>query len=177
MEIIEKLSPNQSLRKSVKIDMIVIHATAGASLENAVSWMQNPKSGVSAHYCIGKDGKIVKLVDESKKAWHAGKSSFMYHGKVEENLNENSIGIEIVNLNNGKDEYPEIQIKTVAQLVHNIMLFYDDITTDRIVGHWQITPIFDKLGNIQNFRKTDPGILFPWVRFGELLAKLQSKGA
>jgi len=161
MEIIEKLSPNQSLRKSIKINMIVIHATAGSSMENAVSWMRNPKSGVSAHYCIGKDGKIVKLVDESKKAWHAGKSSFKYNGNTEENLNENSIGIELVNLNDGKDEYPDVQIKALAGLVRNIMLFYDDITLDRIVGHWNIAPT----------RKTDPGILFPWVYFGSLLTR------
>lgn len=167
MEIIEKLSPNQSLRKSIKINMIVIHATAGSSMENAVSWMQNPKSGVSAHYCIGKDGKIVKLVDESKKAWHAGKSSFKYHGNTEENLNENSIGIELVNLNDGKDEYPDVQLKALASLVHNIMLFYDDITLDRIVGHSSIAPN----------RKTDPGILFPWVYFGSLLTKLQQASA
>lgn len=66
-----KESPNQSLRKGPKIDMIVIHATGDDSFDGALSWMLNPKSQVSAHYLVGKDGKVVQLVKESKKAWHA----------------------------------------------------------------------------------------------------------
>lgn len=161
MEIIKKESPNQSLRKGIKIDMIVIHATAGNSAENAVSWMCNPKSGVSAHYCIDRDGTVYQLVDESKKAWHAGKSSW-WNGKVtEENLNENSIGIELVNLNNGKDPYPQAQLEALALIVADVQSFYKDITDNRIVGH----------GQIAHGRKTDPGNNFPWVQFGVLLER------
>lgn len=155
-------SPNQSLRSRSKIDMIVVHATAGASMESAVDWMMNPKAQVSAHYCIGKDGAVVQLVQESKKAWHAGKSLW----KGLDNLNENSIGIELVNLNDGKDDYPEAQIDALAAVIADIQHFYTDITDDRIVGHDQICP----------GRKSDPGILFPWVSLGVKLERLRRGG-
>lgn len=159
--MIFKESPNQSFRKKVKIDMIVIHATASDSFDGAVSWMENKKSQVSAHYCISKEGEVVQLVQESKKAWHAGKSTW----KGEENLNENSIGIELVNKNDGFDEYPETQIKTLASLIVNIQHFYTDISDDRIVGHDQIAP----------GRKSDPNINFPWVKLGVLIKEFRDE--
>lgn len=159
IEFIE--SPNQSMRKGPKIDMIVIHSTASADFDSALSWMQNPKSQVSAHYLVGKDGRVVSLVKESKKAWHAGKSEW----KGELDCNNFSIGIELVNKNDGKDEYPEIQIITLAGLIANIQNFYKAITDDRIVGHDQIAPT----------RKTDPGLLFPWVKLGAYLEEARNK--
>jgi len=156
-----KESPNQSLRKGPKIDMIVIHATGDDSFDGALSWMLNPKSQVSAHYLVGKDGKVVQLVKESKKAWHAGKSEW----KGEPDCNNFSIGIELVNKNDGKDEYPGIQIVTLAGLVANIQSFFKAITDDRIVGHDQIAP----------GRKSDPGLNFPWVQFGAFLQEARTK--
>lgn len=153
-------SPNQSFRKRVNIDMIVIHATAGESFEGAVKWLTNPKSGVSAHYCIDKDGKIVQLVKEAKKSWHAGKSVW----GEEDNLNENSIGIELVNKNDDKDPYPILQIDSLAKLIVDIQAYYNLISDDRIVGHDQISP----------GRKTDPGLNFPWVYLGVLIEKYRS---
>lgn len=155
-------SPNQSPRRSAtKIDLIIIHATAGGSLEGAVGWMMNSKSQVSSHYCISKVGEIVQLVDESKKSWHAGAST--WEGKT--NLNETSIGIELVNHNDGKDFYTDIQIETLARLIVEIQKRYPEITDERILGHHQIAPS----------RKTDPGILFPWVKLGVLMGNLKTK--
>lgn len=154
-------SPNQSLRKRVKIDMIIIHATGGPTLDGAVTWMCNPKSGVSAHYCIDKNGDCVQLVKESKKSWHAGKSNW----EGQDNLNENSIGIELVNLNDGHDSYPDEQLIALAELIADIQRYYQDITEDRILGHDQIAP----------GRKTDPNINFPWVKFGGLLQYHKTK--
>jgi len=156
-----KESPNQSLRKGPRIDMVVIHATASDSFEGALAWMLNPKSQVSAHYLIGKDGKVVQLVKESKKAWHAGKSDW----KGDPDCNNFSIGIELVNKNDGLDEYPDIQIITLAKLVANIQGFFKAITDDRIVGHDQIAPS----------RKTDPGRIFPWVQFGAYLEEARKR--
>lgn len=145
-------SPNQSFRKKPKIDMIVIHATASKDFENTIDWLCKDGSGVSAHYIISKEGKIIQLVPEAKKAWHAGKSSW----GNEENINENSIGIELMNLNNGTDPYSDEQIKALAYLIVDITHFYTDITNDRIIGHNQISPK----------RKTDPEINFPWFKLG-----------
>jgi len=153
-----KESPNQSMRKGPKIDMVVIHATASDSYESSLDWMMNPKSQVSAHYLIGKDGKGCQLVKESKKAWHAGKSEWL--GEID--CNNFSIGIELVNLNDGKDQYPDIQLSTLCVLLVDIMKAYPQITIDRIVGHNQIAP----------GRKSDPGILFPWVRLGTYLQSM-----
>ncbi len=156
MNITKHISPNQSDRKR-GVDMIVVHATAGQGLDSAVEWMCNPKSKVSAHYCIGKDGKIIQLVDTDKKAWHAGPSSWI----GQNDLNENSIGIELVNLNDGKENYPMPQLEALRDLIKEIQLKYPAIPYERIVGHDQIAP----------GRKTDPGILFPWVTLGVLLGK------
>lgn len=154
MNITQHLSPNKSKRKVSKIDMIVIHATAG-SFDSALNWMLNPKAEASAHYLISKTGAIVQLVKDEDKAWHAGVSE--WHG--EHDCNQFSIGIELENLNDNKDPYPEAQIKNLVLLVHELMKKFPHITKDRIVGHNQIAP----------GRKTDPGIKFPWVLFGSLL--------
>lgn len=152
-------TPNQNFRKKAKIDMIVIHATASDNFESTIQWLLNKKSTVSSHYIISKEGKVVQLVLESKKAWHAGKS--VWNG--EENLNENSIGIELMNKNNGTDPYPEAQINALAHLIVDITNFYKDITDDRIIGHNQIAPS----------RKTDPQINFPWFKLGVLVNELR----
>ena len=47
---------NQSRRRHGKIDLLVIHYTAGGSLDSAVAWFKNPKAQVSAHYVLGTDG-------------------------------------------------------------------------------------------------------------------------
>lgn len=74
-------------------DTIVIHYTAGASLESSVSWLIDPRSGVSAYLVIGKSGDIVQLAPFNVKTWHVGKSSW----KGRNNLNNYSIGIELDN--------------------------------------------------------------------------------
>lgn len=153
IEFIE--SPHQSTRKSPVIDIIVIHATGASTLSSTVNWFQDPRAQTSAHYVIDKDGKIVQMVSTAKKAWQAGRAK--WNGVT--NINERSIGIELVNLNNGKDPYPEEQIKSLASLVATLISQFPDISLRNIVGHNHIAPR----------RKTDPGILFPWVYFGTLL--------
>ena len=150
-QITFKRSPNQSARKSKTIDTIIIHATAG-SFDGSVSWMLNPLSNASAHYCISKTGEIVQLVDEKYKAWHAGDSS--WNGKRD--LNQNSIGIELENKNDGKDPYPEEQINCLVDLVKWIKMRHK---IKDVLGHNQIAPK----------RKTDPGPMFPWDKFREAI--------
>lgn len=156
--MIEKIkflnSPNKSFRGTSRIDVIVIHATAG-SFDSALSWMMNVKSFVSAHYLIGKDGRVVQLVKEAFKAWHAGASKW---GK-DLDINPISIGIELENNNDGKDPYPEEQIKALSELCNQIMKRHPKITEDRILGHNQISP----------GRKTDPNKNFPWDKFKKYL--------
>lgn len=101
---------------------------------------------VSAHLLIKRTGEIVQFVPFTKRAWHAGQSSFA--GKTR--CNDFSIGIEL----EGTDDIPyeDIQYHQLAQAVRALMKTYPAITLDRIVGHSDIAP----------GRKTDPGPVFDW---------------
>ena len=114
---------------------------------------------VSSHYLVGLEPPtIYRLVDEDRRAWHAGQS--FWRGDTQ--LNASSIGIEIVNL--GDDaapglnfaDYPTPQIDAVIALVRDIAARHE-IAPHRILGHSDIAPQ----------RKTDPGPKFPWRRLAE----------
>jgi LysM repeat protein len=137
-------SPNFNRRPDPSnIWAIVIHATANSTLEGVVSWFNNPEAQLSAHYTIGKDGRIVQHVRDEDRAWHAGKSEW----KGVPSVNDYALGIELVNLNDGTDTYPEEQHRANVQLCtylcrkHNIM-------PENIVGHVDIA--------VPQGRKTDP---------------------
>ncbi len=123
------------------ITTIVVHATANSTLIGVISWFQNPTAYVSAHYVIGKDGKIVQMVKDGDRAWHAGKSEW----RGVPNVNDYGLGIELVNLNDGQDPYPEAQYQSLVKLCQALVHKYG-IPTEDIVGHYQISP----------GRKTDP---------------------
>ena len=79
--------------EGMPITLIVLHYTATDSLAAAVNWFKNPAAKASAHYVIDRDGTIVRMVHETKKAYHAGKSD--WQGRKD--VNRFSIGIELVN--------------------------------------------------------------------------------
>ena len=112
---------------------------------------------VSAHYLVSDETPPVayRLVDENRRAWHAGLSFW----KGATMLNASSIGIEIVNLGEEKRSdgtreftpYPPAQMALLLRLVRDIVDRHQ-IAPDRILGHSDIAPQ----------RKMDPGPLFPW---------------
>jgi N-acetylmuramoyl-L-alanine amidase len=114
---------------------IVVHATANSTLIGVVSWFQNPTSYVSAHYVIGKDGKMVQMVKEKDRAWHAGKGEW----RGVPNVNDYGLGIELVNLNDGQDPYPEAQYESLVKLCQALAHEYN-ISTEDIVGHYHVSP-------------------------------------
>lgn len=128
---------------------IILHYTAGNRDSSLKTLTENE---VSAHYLVSDDKSepVYSLVDENKRAWHAGVSDW----KGRNNLNDTSIGIEIVN---GGDvsgtfvPYKDFQIKEVAVLVKYLADKYE-IPATNILGHSDIAPQ----------RKSDPGPLFPW---------------
>ena len=75
------------------VDMLILHYTGMPSAERALKWLCDPESGVSSHYFVFEDGRIAQLVDEDRRAWHAGKS--FWAGETD--INSRSIGIEIAN--------------------------------------------------------------------------------
>jgi LysM repeat protein len=137
-------SPNFNKRRSpTDITAIVIHSTANNRLQGVIDWFNNPNAQVSAHYTIGKDGKIVQHVKDSDRAWHAGQSVW----KGRNSVNDYAIGIELVNLNDGQDPYPEAQHQATVALCAYLAYTYN-ISVDDIMGHLDIA--------LPPGRKTDP---------------------
>ncbi|MDW7693786.1 N-acetylmuramoyl-L-alanine amidase [Flammeovirgaceae bacterium SG7u.111] len=178
-------SPNVSGEfKSGLPDSIILHYTAGASLESSVAWLKNPQAKASAHLVVCKTGKIVQLAPFNIRTWHAGRS--IWNGR--KHLNLSSIGIEIDNaglLHKRGDGYyasfgkkiedkdvilaahkhqtelkaweaytPE-QVEAVEMICLTLMKQYESIKD--ILGHEDISP----------GRKVDPGPAFPLQSFRE----------
>ncbi|HEX2828419.1 MAG TPA: N-acetylmuramoyl-L-alanine amidase [Burkholderiales bacterium] len=137
-------SPNFDARRP---NFVVIHHTGGSDVGRALRTLTDPAMGVSSHYLISRDGRIMQLVDERSRAWHAGES---YWAGVDD-LNSVSIGIELDN--DGIEPYAEPMISALLALLADIRTRYD-IPSSNIVGHGDVAP----------GRKVDPGALFPWRR-------------
>jgi LysM repeat protein len=128
-------SPHFNQRpQGTRIWALVIHATANSSLEGVIRWFTNPESNVSAHYNIGKDGRVVQMVHDQDRAWHAGQS--MWKGVL--NVNDFAIGIELVNLNDGLDPYPQEQYRVLVALCARLVARYS-IQIEDIMGHKDIS--------------------------------------
>ncbi|CAN5181477.1 N-acetylmuramoyl-L-alanine amidase [soil metagenome] len=151
---IETSSPNFDDR-SLPITMIVLHYTGMPDAPSAIQWLANPASKVSAHYLVTEEGQVVRMVEEKKRAWHAGKS----HWRGIDDINSASIGIELVNPGHewGYRSFAEAQIEALVPLLHDIMTRHR-ITRGNVVGHSDVAPA----------RKTDPGELFPWWQLARL---------
>jgi N-acetylmuramoyl-L-alanine amidase len=150
-------SPNFGERNGgVRPDAIILHYTGMAAGGLAEDWLCNVESQVSSHYLIHEDGRIVQMVPEAARAWHAGQSSW----KGEADMNSRSIGIEIANpghMNadpaNPPAPFDDRQIEAVIALCHSIMARWG-IARERVLAHSDVAP----------GRKIDPGELFPWAR-------------
>lgn len=152
--MIDTPSPNFDERK-LPVTMLVLHYTGMPDAASALNWMCDPVSKVSAHYCVTEDGQVIRMVDESKRAWHAGVAR--WRGITD--INSASIGIEIVNPGHewGYRPFPEEQISALIPLVGDVVKRHG-ITRGNIVGHSDVAPA----------RKQDPGELFPWHRLARL---------
>jgi len=131
------------------LDILLLHYTGMDSAEAAIDWLCNEESGVSCHYFVYENGDIVQLVQEEKRAWHAGKS--IWQG--ESDTNSRSIGVEIVNPghNLGYPDFPEVQIASVIELCRDILSRHA-IPSRNVLAHSDVAP----------GRKPDPGEKFPW---------------
>src|ERR1700689_461567 len=143
-------SPNHGERKDRRRpDMILLHYTGMQHSNAALALLTRSGSEVSAHYFVFEDGRVVQMVEESRRAWHAGVSSWA----GETDINSCSIGIEIANP--GHDyaypDFPKRQIAAVTALCRGI-LTRNTIPPERVLGHSDVAPA----------RKRDPGEKFPW---------------
>ena len=153
MKISNLYSPNFNRKKrSIKsIKIIIIHYTGMQSERESILRLRDPKSKVSSHFVISRSGKIYRLVQDNKIAWHAGKSCW---GKYK-NLNKNSIGIELVNKGHkfGYTNFKKKQLSSLIVICKKLIKKYK-IKKKNIIGHSDIAPL----------RKIDPGEKFPWEK-------------
>ena len=156
MKIKNFFSPNFNKKKRPhnSIKFIVIHYTGMQSERESMIRLRSPKSKVSSHFFINRNGNVFRLVQDNRIAWHAGKSCW---GKYK-NLNKNSIGIELVNKGHkfGYQYFSQKQLLSLIKICIKIIKKYK-IHRRNIVGHSDIAPL----------RKIDPGEKFSW----ELLAR------
>ncbi|MEM7069263.1 MAG: N-acetylmuramoyl-L-alanine amidase [Pseudomonadota bacterium] len=138
----------------LKTDILLMHYTGMDTAENAINWLCCKESGVSCHYFVYEDGRIVQLVPEEKRAWHAGKSNW----QGETDINSRSIGIEIVNPGHNWNypDYPDVQIDAVTELSMDIIERHS-IPAHQVLAHSDVAP----------GRKPDPGEKFPWKKLHE----------
>lgn len=173
LPVVDVPSQNQNSR----IQYLVLHFTAQPFDESMRLLTQRTDRPVSAHYLVPEPGdptyphrelNIYRLVPESQRAWHAGRSTW---GR-KQSLNDASIGIEIVNRSQCTSsdpdaavqtpemqtctwlDYSEEQIALVIRLLQDILARHPDIDAMDVVAHSDIAPD----------RRLDPGPKFPWQR-------------
>ena len=144
----EAPSPNWNERL-LPVSMIVLHYTGMPTAAEALERMCDPEAQVSAHYMIDEQGVVTQMVDEGKRAWHAGKS--YWRGITD--INSASVGIELVNPGHewGYVPFADAQMEALIPLLADISDRHD-VPRANVVGHSDIAPA----------RKQDPGELFDW---------------
>ena len=138
---------NFGLRKP---DFVIIHHTAENSCPQTLRTFTLPRTQVSAHYVICKDGTVHHMLNDYLRAWQAGVSSWGNN----KDINSCSIGIELDN--NGYEPFPVAQINSLLTVLDTLKTKYH-IPTANFVGHYDIAPT----------RKKDPNVNFPWQILAE----------
>ena len=140
---------SKKTRRLKDIQYLIIHYTGMQSARVSMERLKNPNSKVSCHYFINRNGNVYKMIDDTKVAWHAGKSKW----KNIKNLNKYSIGIEIQNKGHfiNYQSFPKKQISPLIILIKSLLKKYK-IKKNNVLGHSDIAPL----------RKKDPGEKFPW---------------
>jgi len=157
--IVQRLAyrANFGNKRSVPIDMIIVHVTQG-SAKSAADWfaMDHKPSGKgpsSAHYIIDEKGGVIQSVPDDYVAYHAGNSK----------INGRSIGIEIAGWVDKKETFSPVVMKTLAALTVSLVKKYN-IPVDRthIIGHNEVPDEKDPSKKGGSTGHTDPGPFFPW---------------
>ena len=182
-----KASPNKSGRFAPSLpDTVVIHFTAGASLNSSVTSLCNPASKASAHVVVGRDGTLVQLVPFNEIAWHAGASTL----GARTGMNKYSIGVEIDNAGRLTQTAAgdfltwfgrRIQKKDAIQGIHRnetLPTWWHAYTQPQIDAVFEVCALLIRRYGIHTIvgheeispgRKTDPGPAFPLDRLRDRL--------
>ena len=133
-----------------KPSFVMIHHTSQANLAQTIRTFQLPHTKVSSHYVIGRDGRVVQMLNDYLRGWHAGRGKW---GAITD-MNSVSIGIELDN--NGKEPFPDAQINSLLVLLDTLKTKYS-IPQKNFIGHADFAP----------GRKDDPNVFFPWQLLAE----------
>jgi N-acetylmuramoyl-L-alanine amidase len=128
-----------------KPNFVIIHHTAQNSCPQTLQTFTLPRTQVSAHYVICRDGTVYHMLNDYLRAWQAGVSRW---GNITD-VNSISIGIELDN--NGFEPFPQEQINSLLRLLTRLKTTYN-IPAANFIGHADIAPT----------RKNDPNVFFPW---------------
>jgi len=161
-ELVHRREPSPNFgERLLPVSMVVLHYTGMQSADEALARMCDPEAEVSAHYMVDEDGTITQLVDEDRRAWHAGRSFW----RGETDINSASIGIELVNPGHefGYRPFTDEQMDALIPLLADIKVRHD-IPRANIVGHSDIAPA----------RKLDPGELFDWEALASIHLALKT---
>ena len=145
---------DSAIRAKNLIKFIIIHYTGMKSESKAIKRLCDSRSKVSSHYFIKNNGKVLNLVPDLYKSWHAGNSNW----KKFKSLNQYSIGIEINNPghDHGYKKFNAKQIFSLIKLLKYLIKKYN-IKKKNILGHSDVAP----------GRKKDPGEKFPWKKLSK----------
>lgn len=135
-------SPNFTTGRRRPISAVIVHYTGSISIEGTISWFQQKASKVSAHYVVGRDGRVVQMVHDGDTGWHAGRSAMhpaLPDGdpKKESNVNDFALGIELVGTNDSG--FTDTQMASFYSLLEVLVARYR-IVPERVVGHSTIAP-------------------------------------
>lgn len=133
-----------------KPNYVIIHHTAQHTTAHTLKTFTTQNTRVSAHYVIGRDGKVYQMFNDYLRAWHAGLSKWGNNTDI----NYSSIGIELDN--NGAESFPDAQINSLLQVLAALKQKHD-IPTANFIGHSDIAPK----------RKVDPNPTFPWKQLAK----------
>ena len=152
-------SPNHNDRVDGRIKYLILHYTGMATGKEALERLCDEQAAVSAHYLIEEDGQVFSLVEEQRRAWHAGVSKW----EGDDDINDLSIGTEIVNSGHpypGYDSvygpFTEAQMDALIPMAKAIIKRHN-INACHVLGH----------SDVAWRRKIDPGELFDWRRLAE----------
>jgi N-acetyl-anhydromuramyl-L-alanine amidase AmpD len=160
--VTKRTSPHQNARPAgAAVSGIVLHADAGKSAASSINWMMDPRSQVSYHAIIERDGAITELVDPTRRAWHAGVS--VAAGR--QGCNDFTVGVCFANRQDG-EPFTEAQVASGVAYCVALRQRFPQITLDRVWTHEQVAR--------PEGRKSDPGPLFPLAAFLTRLRKATS---
>lgn len=152
--LVDKIFPSPNIESrfnNLLPNLLILHYTGLESFSRSLEILSRPDCKVSCHYVVDVDGRIVQMVSEAMRAWHAGVSCW----KGETDINSLSIGIEIQNPGHslGYPDFPFEQMNSVIALCKDIMARHS-IKPHNVLAHSDIAPS----------RKIDPGEKFDWQR-------------